>query len=133
MYTVQRIIAPYHKAILYSIGAVIVAFQSYATNDVFTPAEILQTMLAGLGVFLVYMLPEAPGAKHVKAGVGLIIVAGQVLVAALEAGEPLDGSLWVNVLVAIVTAMGLVPNINEPEPAVPSTAGLPATSDTDNS
>jgi peptidoglycan/LPS O-acetylase OafA/YrhL len=127
MYIIMRLISPYRKALLYALGAVIIGFQSYATDDIFTPAEIMQSFLAGLGLFLVYVLPEAPGAKYVKAGVGLIVAAAQIVVAALEAGEPLDSSLWVNVAVAIVAALGLVPMENEPEPAVPPTAGLPAT------
>lgn len=126
----SNLLTPYRRAIMAFVGALLVAFQGYLSDGGLVGAEIMQSMLAGLGAFMLYVLPDAPGFKYVKPAVLAISSALQLLVAANEAGEPYDDRLWLNVVISVLTLLGVIVVHNEPEPAIPPTAdtvssGLP--------
>lgn len=116
-----NLIAPYKIALVAVFGSVLLSFQSFWSDDVYTTTEIFQTMLQAMGAFLAYVLPNAPGAKFVKLGVMAITAGLQVLAAASETGD-FTRPVWINVAIAVATALGLLFVKNDPEPAVPSTA-----------
>lgn len=120
-------LTPYRRAIMAFLGALLVAFQGYLSDGGLVGAEIMQAFLAGLGAFMLYVLPDAPGFKYVKPIVLAVSAALQLLVAANEAGEPYDDRLWLNVAISVLTLLGVIVVQNEPEPAVPPTANTVST------
>lgn len=106
----------YRKFLMAAAGAVAVALAAATSDDTLTSAEIAQTILAGLGVFSVYVLPNAPGyafAKSLVAGgtAGLGLLTGW-----LAAGDKITSSMWLNFGIAVTAAMGVLILPNDPEP-----------------
>jgi len=117
----SNLLAPYRIALVAVFGSVLLSFQSFWSDDIYTTTEIFQTILQATGAFLAYVLPNAPGAKFVKLGVMALTASLQVLVAVGEDGD-YTRPVWINVAIAAATALGLLFVKNDPEPAVPPTA-----------
>jgi len=106
----------YRKFLMALLGAVVVTLAAAMSDDVLSSAEIAQVILAGLGTFGVYVLPNAPGYSALKtlvagATAGLGLLAGW-----LASGEQITDSMWLNLALAVGTALGVFIVPNDPEP-----------------
>lgn len=115
-------IAPYRKMLAHVAGTVVMALVAFQSDDVLTAAEILQVILAVMGTVMVYALPNMPGARFVKLAASAVSAGLVLLIPVLESGEPLTNALWLNVVFAVGSVLGVLAVDNEPEPAVPPTA-----------
>lgn len=106
----------YRKFLMALVGAVVVTLAAATSDDVLSSAEIAQMVLAGLGTFGVYVLPNAPGygvAKTLVAGAsaGVGLLAGW-----LAAGDKITSSMWLNLVLAVGAALGVFIVPNDPDP-----------------
>lgn len=120
------VLAPYRKLIGYVLFAVLQGIIDFSTDGRITSAEIGHLFLTALGLVLVYVLPNAPGAPFVKGAAALLIAGGEVIVAVLDAGSDITTSVWLSALMVVGAAAGVIAPKNAPEPAVPPTATTPA-------
>jgi hypothetical protein len=102
----------YSKFITALLGAVIVTLAAATSDNVLSSAEIAQVALAGLGTFAVYVLPNAPGYEAAKALVSAGLAGVGLLAGWLAAGDTITNSMWLNLALAVGTALGVfvVPN-----------------------
>jgi hypothetical protein len=121
-----EVLAPYHKLLGYVFFAIVQSLITYGSGSPITQGEIGHTALTAFGLIVMYVLPNAPGAKYVKAGATVAIAALEVIVAALDAGADLTSGVWLSALMAVGLVLGVVAPTNTPEPAVPPTANTPA-------
>jgi len=105
-------VAHYSKFLTALFGAVIVALAAATSDSVLTSAEIAQVVLAGLGTFAVYVLPNAPGYSAAKTVVSGALAGVGLLAGWLAAGDEITTSMWLNFALAVGTAVGvfIVPN-----------------------
>lgn len=108
----------YKKFLMALLGAVIVTLAAATSDDVLTSAEIAQVILAGLGTFGVYVLPNAPGYGAAKTFVAAATAGLGLLAGWLASGERITDSMWLNLVLAVGTAAGVFLVPNEPEPAL---------------
>lgn len=119
-------LSPYKRLLMAVVGAVLMALHGYFSDDVLTSGEMMQTMLAGLGVITVYALPDTPVFRYMKPAAMAAATVLNILIAANNSGEPYDTELWLNVAIQALTVLGILGVKNDPEPAVPPTADTSA-------
>lgn len=107
----------YRKFLMALLGAVVVALAAATSDNQLTSAEIAQTVLAGLGMFSVYVLPNAPGYGVAKSLVAAASAGVGLLAGWLASGEEITTSMWLNFALAVGTALGVFLVPNDPEPA----------------
>lgn len=106
----------YRKAISALLGAVIVTLAAAASDNVVSPAELVQVLLAALGAFGVYLLPNAPGYGLAKSIVAAGTAGFGLLGGWLASGDPITGSMWLNFALAIGVSLGVFIVPNDPHP-----------------
>lgn len=109
----------YSKFLTALFGAAIVTLAAAMSDDVLTSAEIAQVVLAGLGTFSVYVLPNAPGYGYVKSLVAAGTAGLGLLAGWLASGQEISNGMWLNLILAVGTALGVFLVPNDPEPAIP--------------
>jgi hypothetical protein len=107
----------YRKFLMALLGAVVITLAAAMSDDVLSSAEIAQVVLAALAPFSVYVLPNAPGYGAAKALVTAALAGVGLLAGWLEAGQEITNSMWLNLALAVGTALGVFIVPNEPEPA----------------
>lgn len=123
-----EIFAPYRAAISAVLGAVALAYVSVITDDVVTSSELVGLFLVGVGSFMTYLLPNAPGYKWVKLFANAAFQGLSLLVQFIDTGQDITTAMWAQLVIAVAVALGIVVIPNDTEPAVPSTATTPGTS-----
>ena len=108
----------YRKFLTALFGAVIVTLVAATSDDKLTSAEIAQVVLAGLGTFGVYVLPNAPGYGAAKSLVAAATAGVGLLAGWLASGEHITQSMWLNLVLAVGVALGVFIVPNDPEPAL---------------
>lgn len=106
----------YRKFLMAAAGAVMVVIAASTSDNVFTTAEIAQAILAGLAPFGVYVLPNAVGYRFIKSLVAGASAGFGLLAGWLAAGDTITTSMWVNLAIAVATALGVFIVPNDPEP-----------------
>lgn len=106
--------AHYRKFIAALLGAVVVTLAAATSDDVLSAAEVAQVVLAGLGTFAVYVLPNAPGYGVAKTFVAAATAGLGLLAGWLASGEHVTDSMWLNLALAVGTALGVFVVPNEP-------------------
>lgn len=121
-----EILSPYRAALSAVLGAVALAYVGVITDDVVTSSELVGLILVGLGAFMTYLLPNAPGYKLVKLVTNALFQGLSLLLQYIDSGQDITTGMWVQLAIAVAVALGIVVLPNQPEPAVPSTAELPS-------
>jgi hypothetical protein len=120
-------LAYYRKAFLAALAVVASTFLVVAQDDLITAIEIVNLVLAGLGAFVLYVTPEAPGHAVTKAIILALTAALQFVASAIEAGDfDLDATVWGQIIATAVAAV-LAAVIPQPSLPPPSNAGAPPT------
>jgi hypothetical protein len=123
---VTEIFTPYRAAISAVLGAVALAYVGVITDDVVTNSELVGLILVGLGTFMTYLLPNMPGYRLVKLLTNAAFQGLSLLIQYIDTGEHITTAMWAQLGIAVAVALGIVALPNDPEPAVPPTADLPA-------
>ena len=116
----------YRKSLAALAGAVITVLAAALTDDVITSAEFAQIAVAALTAFGAYLVPNAPGAAYAKTLVAAALAGLNLLVGWLANGQDITNAMWLNVAIAVGTALGVFILPNEQEAPVPPTATSPA-------
>lgn len=108
----------YRKFVTALLGAVVVTLAAASSDDVITSAEVAQITLAALGTFGVYVLPNAPGYSTLKTFVAAATAGVGLLAGWLATGQEITNSMWLNLALAVGTALGVFIVPNDPEPVL---------------
>jgi hypothetical protein len=122
----NQALAPYRRFLAALFGTVATVLVAATTDDVIGSEEVVLMAMSVAGLMSTYALPDTPMARFMKLGANAALN-GLGLVAAWQAsGQDITTSMQLQVVVAVLTGLGLIIVQNDPEPAVPPTAEVPA-------
>jgi hypothetical protein len=110
----------YGKTILQIVAAVVMALIGFLDDNFLDTVEIINCVLVGLTTVSVYLVPNLTGgaAHYAKLAVSMLTAGFTVLITAVSAG--VDMTEWLQVLVAVLAAGGVVIPKSPQTPEVPS-------------
>lgn len=116
------IIKVHYKLIVAIVGAVAVALQSSLGDDVVTDAEKVQIAIAVFTAISVYITANAlTGVWSYTKAISAAVLAGLSLLSGyLANGQEMTSSMWINVVIAFVTALAVRQIKNAPAATVKS-------------
>lgn len=119
-------LAPYRRFLAALFGAVATALVFATTDDVITSEEVVMLATTAFGLMATYALPDTPSVRMMKLFANAVLNGLGLLGAWLAANQEITTSMKLQLVVAVLTGLGLLSVSNAPEPAVPPTADEPA-------
>jgi hypothetical protein len=119
-------LAPYRRFIAALVGAVATSLVFATTDNVITSPEVVMLATTAFGLMATYALPDTPVARYMKLAANAALNALGLLGGWLAADQEITTSMKLQLVVAVLTGLGLIVVSNDPEPAVPPTADMPA-------
>lgn len=95
----------YLRAFLALLAALLVGYQSAASDQVITSGETVQMFVVGLGAFATYLVPSLPGYWVAKTVSMAITTALTAAAGYLAEGQEMTPTLWRNVVIAGVITL----------------------------
>lgn len=98
----------YGKVLMQIVAAVAMALIGFLDDNFLDTVEIINCVLVALTAIGVWLVPNLTGgaAKYAKMGVAALTAGFTVLITAVSAG--VDTTEWLQVLVAILGALGII-------------------------
>lgn len=119
-------LAPYRRFLAALFGAVATALVFATTDDVVTSEEVVMLATTAFGLMATYALPDTPVARTMKLVANAALNGLGLLAGWLAAGQEITTSMKLQLVVAVLTGLGILVVQNKPEPAVPPTASQSA-------
>jgi len=102
----------YRKAIVAVAGAVLMLLPAVLSDDRISNVEWVQVAIAAATAYGVWLTANVSTATRAKAAIAGVLAGLNLLVTYLATGGHITGSMWANLLIAVVVAAGVlaVPN-----------------------